>query len=318
MLHRGVMNARLLMCRQSVALLAAALPAALACSSPGPGSFVPMAASGDAGVDSAVADAREAGEEAGDAGDAGDTGVVYQLPPAWSGGSAGLRATGEEAVSMAIDASRVYWQTPGGAVFACPLTGCSHQKPGLLSSLIGPASGSLETLTASGGITAFLSNSGTAITALQATDPSAAATTLQLSADAGFAALGPLVSDTTQVYFAEQGQGSPPAVYSCPLLGACTAPKLVYTSSGYGAGPLFVSGSSLYVVDCNNDCSINVVPVQGGTSRTVCSSSSLLDQVQALHVAGGYAYFTSAQEPRSIYQCPTAGAASPSLYIKDF
>jgi hypothetical protein len=307
------MKARLLVLGWS--LVVVALPPASGCGPSEAIATVPVTLVGDSGG------ARDAGytvSYSGDAGDAGASGLIYDIPPAWSGGAAVLVATGEEAVSMAIDSSHVYWQTPGGAVFACPLTGCSHQKPGLLSSLTGPASGSLETLTASDGMTAFVTNAGNAITALEETAPAEAATTLQLSADAGGGVLGPLVSDATQVYFVDSGFIAGPTIYACPLLGACSSPIALYTSYGYALGPLFVSSGSLYVVDCSgSECTVQAVPVHGGASRAVCSSSTVLGQVQALHVAGGYAYFTSAYDTRSIYQCAVSGAAKPSLYIKD-
>jgi len=280
-------------------LCAIALPAWGCSSGQGMAATLPGAAGGS-------------GFQIGDASTDGDAGIVYEVPPIWSGNDATLIGSGIEAVSLAVDGTNVYWQDPGGAVYACPLAGCPGHKPTQVSGVIGPSSGTLENLTANGGVAVFLSNLGTAITSVRATGGSQPVATYD-APDAG-GTLSALIGDATNVYFINSANDE--TISSCPRSGSCTSPRTLYSTSNDSLGPLAVAGSDVYFVDLGDSNTIRVVPTTGGSDRVVCSSE-LLNQVVALHVASGYVYFTTAADNRAIYQCATSGVASPSLYIVD-
>jgi len=264
-------------------------------------------------------------------GDAGqiDTGApidagfdVYTLPPSWSGGAAKVLTSGVSAVAIASDTQAVYWQGAGGAIFACPLSGCAGGKATLLSALIGSQS-QLETLVASNGTAVFLTEQGASLSSVSFSKPTATSTSYQPDG----VNLTAIVSDGNAVYFSgsaisDAGGYGPPFVGSCPFGAPCTAPATIYQATGndyYGVGPLAVSGSELYFAFSDNEqsSSIVAVPISGGAPRTVCSSQNLYG-VQALVVAGGFAYFTSDSGGGSeVYQCPTGGG-SPQVYVNDY
>jgi hypothetical protein len=246
--------------------------------------------------------------------------VAYDPPPLWSGGAPILIASGEQAISLGIDGTNVYWQNPGGSVFDCPLAGCRGARPTQISSLIGPSTGALETLAATSAGALFLTSYGAAMTAAGAADPGRTSTIFQAASGD---TLTSLVSDAGHVYFIDDvsvdSGGTAPTLYACPTSGSCASPKRLYALSANdegSLGPLAVSGSEVYVVENDSSSSIRAVPIDGGPARTVCSSE-LLPEAQALTVAGGYAYFTTASDLTSIYQCATAGGSKPTLFVQD-
>jgi hypothetical protein len=253
-----------------------------------------------------------------------DADATYYLPPAWDGGAPAVVANGEEAVALALDSAHVYWQNTGGSVFACPLAGCAGGKPTLLSSLVG-STVSLETIGASDGVAAFLTAQGTTISSVAYADPGDASTTYTAL---GTSDLGVLVSDTTSVYFVDNvssdgGASEETAIYACPLDGKCTSPRSLYTASTVNTyvtlGPLAVLGNELYVVEGGDNQALLAVPIHGGSSRTVCSSSTYeLSGVVGIVAAGAYVYFTTSQEPTSIYQCATSGSSGITRFIQDY
>ena len=289
-------------------LIASVLPAAGGCASSPTESTFDIA---DADVDVAAPD----GER------------FYDPPPLWSGGQPVRIETGQQAIALALDDSDIYWQNPGGAVFACPLSGCPKSKPTLLSSLLGPGFSSLETLAAGNGVAVFLTaNAG--ISSFKGADPSDSPQTYLSSASRSFSSL---VSDTKYAYFVDEvapddAGASIPTIGSCALGAACASPERLYTAATTAItstqlGPLFVADSEVYFVeDTSGDDStpmIRAVPIHGGgTAHTVCTSE-LLFSVQSIAVAGGYAYFTTASEPTSVYRCATSGGENASVYVVD-
>jgi hypothetical protein len=246
-----------------------------------------------------------------------DAAPVYDPPPFWSGGSPVLVAKGQEALSLALDSSNVYWQNPGGSVFACPLSGCPDSKSTLLSSLVGPASGTLQTLAASDGVALFLTDSGVTISSFAGADPSHSPTTYRTTGGTGFLSL---VTDATHAYFVDEGSaeaGYAPEIDTCALGAHCSSPERLYEgprSSSLSA--VFVAGSDVYFVSVGTTSSIRAVPIHGGSVRTVCSST-LLFQTHALAVAAGNVYFTTGAEPASIYRCAASGGGDASVYLQD-
>lgn len=251
---------------------------------------------------------------------------VYDPPPAWSGGAAMRIETGQQALSLALDSDDVYWQNPGGSLFACPLDGCQDAKPILISSLIGPGSGLLETLAAGDGVALFLTSGEAAISAFAGANPAHSPTTYLTGASGRFSAI---VADAIQAYFVDYvsvdgGDGGGdvhPSLYSCALGAACSSPDSVYASrvASDALGPLFVADSEVYFVDSTDfgiTVAIRAVPIHGGAVRTVCGSQ-LLAQVQAMTVAGAFAYFTTSAEPTSVYQCAASGGSDTAVYIQD-
>jgi hypothetical protein len=256
--------------------------------------------------------------ETGDAASDGER--IYSPPPPWSGGTPVQIETGEQALSLALDSSEVYWQNPGGSLFACPLDGCPSSKPTLLSSLIGPGAGDLETLGVGNGIAVFLTDYGNEISSFTGADSGHSPTSYRTTTGRGF---GSLVTDPTYAYFIDTvlavdgGYTYTSTLYSCPLVASCSSPESLYVGAADASlGPLFAADSEVYFVEVGSTNAIRAVPIHGGTVRTVCESS-LLDQTQAICVAGGNAYFTTAGEPTSIYQCAASGGSDPSIYIQD-
>ncbi len=258
----------------------------------------------------------------------------YDPPPLWSGGQPVRIETGQQALALALDDSDVYWQNPGGAVFACPLDGCPKSKPALLSTLLAQGFRNLETLAAGDGVAVFLTASA-GISSFNGADPAHSPTTYLSGTGGTFSSL---VSDANNVYFvddvvpdeADAGDGgvsSPaiPTIGSCALGASCASPERLYTAGSSAGltqlGPLFVSNSEVYFVELaysgQTTATIRAVPTQGGgTARTVCKSE-LLFYGQAMAVAGGYAYFTTSGEPTSVYRCATSGAKEASVYVED-
>ena len=278
----------------------------------------PSAATKDAGEKVSLVDARAHVSDADAEADAGRD--VYLLPPKWSGGSPDVIESGNEAVSLAIDESHVFWQGTGGSLFACPLAGCGTAAPVLLSSLIGPSAG-LQTLSASNGVAVFVSELGVDLTTLTYADPYASTA---LTVTGVGSSIGAVVTDATNLYVSSAVEtdagGYNLTIASCPLAGPCSTPVVLVSGSSFGA--MFVADGELYFATYDEQPTLSAVSVHGGASRTVCSESPdggyVLSDVVSLVVAGGYAYFTSEDDPSSIYQCPTSGMGSPSLYLHDY
>jgi hypothetical protein len=245
---------------------------------------------------------------------------IYDPPPLWSGGAQVLVETGEQALSLALDSSDVYWQNPGGSVFACPLDGCSNGKPTLLSSLVGPKSGALQTLAAADGVAVFLTDEGDQISSFAGADPSHAPVTYRTTAGSGFVTL---TTDATHAYFVDTvvtsdgGYSATSTLYACALGASCTSPKRLHVGGNEASLSLLsVAGGEVYFMESLTKDTIRAVPTSGGTVRTVCTSD-LLRQAQALVVAGGYVYFTTSADATSVYDCPAPGAGVASVYIRD-
>jgi hypothetical protein len=260
----------------------------------------------------------DAGVDTGFEGSEPDAERTYDPPPTWSGGAPVNIESGQQAISLAVDSSEVYWQNPGGSVFACPLDGCADSKPTLLSSLIGPASGDLDTLAAGDGVAVFFTDQGNQISSFAGANPKHSPTTYRTSA--GLPGLGfvALTADATQAYFVDTSITFTETLYSCPLGASCSsAKKLFVDPNGETLRVLFAEGSDVYFVDLGTG-EIRAVPTHGGTARTVCTSNLLAGlQVQALVVAGGHAYFTTSSEPTSVYQCTASGGGDAAVFIQD-
>jgi hypothetical protein len=254
---------------------------------------------------------------------------AYILPPTWSGHSPVVVTRDDEAVSLAIDDAHVYWQGTGGSLFACPLAGCSG-SPTLLSSLIGPGLSGAQTLSVSDGVALFITSAGSAITSLAYTDPSQASTVYPSGTTEFAPSIAALVTDATRVYFTSNVEtdagDNVVTLASCPLQGSCAAPQSFLPASESGSlyegsvAPIFVAGSELYFDEVEDTAKLRAIPVGGGSARTVCSTNEdgILSNVQSLVVVGGYAYFTSPNDPTSIYQCATTGVTLPTRYIQDY
>jgi hypothetical protein len=253
---------------------------------------------------------------------------IYNPPPLWSGGAPVLVAGGQDVVSLSVSSSNIFWQDPGGSVYACGLEGCGSDKPTQLSSLVGSAQGSaLQTLTAEGDEASFLSEQGDALSNVALSDPDLPTTLFQApSADTIYG----VISDASQVYFvddvaADNGCRFVWTLYSCPRSGVCKTPRTLYALSPEGdgsLGPLAIAGGEVYVVDSTGIGAIRAIPTHGGAAREVCSSS-VLQGVQAIAIAGGYVYFTvglsysEQADPHAVYQCVASGGRPPSMYVRD-
>ena len=251
--------------------------------------------------------------------DAGpETAPIYLPPPAWSGGSPVLLAKNQEAVSLALDDAHVYWQGPGGSVFACPLGGCPDGRAAQLSSLVGPSSEALQTLGASGGDAVFLSDNGDALTILAVGDPGRASTMYAAAADGG--SLGLLVNDAANVYFvAVNGVCAPTQVLACPLGGPCASPVTLYESASTYIGQLSVAGSEVFFVQSDEagDYAIHAVSAHGGGARKVCSLGTDYAGVVDMIVAGGFVYVTTSNNPTKITACAASGSSNAWTYVED-
>jgi hypothetical protein len=233
----------------------------------------------------------------------------------------------DDAIALAIDGAYVYWQTPGGSVYASSLGVSPGVSGTLLSSLVGSSSVTLEALTAANGIAVFLAG-GNAIASVAYASPTNTTTLYEGTPGS----LGAIATDGSQVYFVESlttdGGASTTGVYSCPLTGPCSSPALLYSNPGgdVALGPMFVAAGEVYFVEVDFDDAnggrLLAVSTTGGTAvapLTLCGSDRFESGIPALAVAGGFAYFTSEEDSNSIYQCATDGSAvNPTRYIEDY
>jgi len=262
-----------------------------------------------------------------------DASDVYLIPPTWSGQAASVLSTADQAIAVAVDSSHVYWQNPGGAIYGCPLGGCSGGNGTLLSSLIGPSSAPLTSLSASGGVAIFLTQTGFAISTVPFSSPGVTSTTYTEPNTSAGTGVSALTTDGSRIYFMSTitvDGGFDQALDSCPIQGPCASPRAILTSNvdyfsmnSYASlGRFAIADGEAYFVELPSTGAnaLRAVPLTGGASRTVCGSgaTSTLTAVESLVVAGGYAYFTTGENPGSIYQCATTGVSAPKLYIHDY
>ncbi len=258
--------------------------------------------------------------------DVPDGADVYQLPPAWTGSGAITVGPSEDAIALAIDGTNAYWQTPGGSVYACPLGGCGGSSATLLSTLFGPNGITFGALAAGDGEAVFVSAGGDDLSQVAFVSPTHTSTTFAAPSGDG---VGPLVIDGSTIYFmqriAPDSGLDTVGIYSCALNGSCDSPSTVYETSasdGGGLGPLFVSGGEIYFVDDtsigSNGGRVGAVSTGGRDARTLCNSELLDGGALALVVAGGYAYFTSQNDPITIYSCATSGNGTPVKYYEGY
>ena len=223
-----------------------------------------------------------------------------------------LLTSADEGISLAVDGSNVYWQGPGGSIFDCPLGGCPGGQPTQLTSLVG-ATTLLQSLVTAGGDVIFVSEAG--VTSLDPRAPSPA-TTLYPSAQGTVSALA---TDGAELYLVASagtdGGESTATVVACPIHGACSSPRTLYTST-FGLGPLAVAGSDVYFVEYGDSAEIRAVPSGGGSPRTLCQHPNE-GPAYALVVAGGYAYVTGVAGPTSIVRCAIAGAGGWGTFTHD-
>jgi hypothetical protein len=304
------------------------------CNGGGQGSAT-AASSKDAGFGDAF-ESREASSDrdALEDGDASD-GDIYELPPTWSGSLPVVIGASSDAIALAIDDAHVYWQTPGGSVYGCPLTGCPSQKPTLLSSLIGSSSVDLESLSAENGAAIFLTAAGFTISNVAYSDPAHVSTTFAASNNGASSGFSALATDASHVYFTsllETDGGFAASLSSCPLTGSCSSPKSLFAAAAsFGNEEIFlgvvaVGDGEIYFAQAGDDNRIRAVSVDGGSVRTVCSASANtgseteepLVGIESMLFVGSYVYFTSSGTHDSIYECLAAGGGSPERYIRDY
>jgi hypothetical protein len=268
-------------------------------------------------ADAGHADAR--GSSGGESGFGGDAATdVYLVPPTWTGGAAKVLASGVDGIGIAVDESNVYAQGAGGAIFACPLAGCSGEKPTQLSALIG-STDTLETVVASGGVATFLTSQGGSISSVPFAQPKQTSTDFETTGT-----IGALITDGSSVYFTNNvptdGGSNILSLDSCPITGDCSSPVTLYAPGPnddiYALGPISVVAQQVFFVVNGDNTSIDAVGTGGGTPQVICTSS-MLEGVQSILAVGGYVYFTSSFDSTSIYACPASGGEA-KVFLEDY
>jgi hypothetical protein len=235
-----------------------------------------------------------------------DVGPPDSAPP-WDGGVPITIATDEQPANLAVDGNYIYWENSSGSALDCPLTGCPSNTPTILS--IGDVGyASFGTLAVGGG-SAFFVDALDNIADCSGAGCGNSPTSFSSSPTESYQSL---VNDAANLYFTDTT-----SIYSCPLGGTCAFPNTLATAPSAYLGPLAVSSTEVYFVDDGPVTqSIRAVPIAGGKERKVCVSS-VLEDVVAMVVTPAYVYFTTYDDPSSIYQCSTAGGSPPSVYMSD-
>jgi hypothetical protein len=245
-----------------------------------------------------------------------DSGTPDAGPP-WEGGTPVTFASGEQApLSLALDDANVYWQNRGGTVLSCPLSGCPGNVPTLLA-FNGQLFSEFESTAAARSTVFFLSS--LAIDSCAGGGCGLAPSTYWTTpgndgggfSDAGIGSLNAVITDTSNVYFADGSM-----LYSCPIASICDSPTTLFSTLGT-IGPLAVTAGEVFFVDRGDSPTggILAVPIAGGSSRLVCQSSVLVD-VRAIVASGAYIYFTTGDDSSSIYQCLAVGGG-PTIFASD-
>jgi hypothetical protein len=235
-------------------------------------------------------------------------------PPPWDGGNPIVIATGEEPVNLALDNNYVYWENGNGSAVDCPLAGCPSNTPTILT-LSDTGNDGYQTLASALGSAFFIDGSyGISSCAGGGCDNSPSVFVAGEEGDSGVSTFffEYLVVDSSNVYMTD---GT--SIYQCPFGGLCDSPLTIATSSGASLGPLGSTSGEVYFADDGTFTSaIRAVPIGGGSQRRVCTST-LLQSVVAMVVTPAYVYFTTYDDPSSIYQCASGGGTEPSVYASD-
>jgi hypothetical protein len=103
-------------------------------------------------------------------------------------------------------------------------------------------------------------------------------------------------------------------------LGGMGGGRTYFTAPDIGISAVTVSAGEVYFAeDATSRIRAHVVCTPetcNRGNRTVCSDA-LIGGVEAIVASGDYVYFTTPGESTSIYQCPSAGGGSPSVYATD-
>jgi hypothetical protein len=233
--------------------------------------------------------------------------------PPWDGGTPVVVASEEQPANLALDDTYVYWENNGGSAVDCPLAGCPGNTPTLLS--VGDVGFEYyQTLAVGGGLAYFIDINENIVDCSGggcSNTPTTYSSSTEDDASFGFG-YEQLVTDSANVYFTDESN-----IYQCPLASSCSSPATIVTSTNAYLGPLSVSPTEVFYADDGSSTQfIRAVPIGGGKSRRVCTSS-LIEAVQTMVWTPSYVYFTTGDDPTSIYQCASAGGTSPTVYVSD-
>jgi hypothetical protein len=233
-------------------------------------------------------------------------------PPPWDGGTPVAIATGEDPVNLALDTNYVYWENGSGAAVDCPLAGCPSNTPTILTFADTGYDG-YQTLDVGNGSAYFIDGSYGISYCAGGGCENSPTPFLGGGGDSGFGTFYEyLVIGGSNIFFTDDTN-----IYSCPLGGFCSSPTTLATSSEAFLGPLGFSSTEVYFADDGSFTSaIRAVPIAGGKQRRVCTSE-LVQSVVSMVVTSEYVYFTTYNDPSSVYQCEAGGGSSPTIYATD-
>ncbi len=279
-------------------------------------------------VSDALADAKPPGEtEAGEVGAPSQDvspppqGDAETGPPVETGlpGDAGPTTTivtGVSPVALVADDTSVYWMDQKGGVYQCPVTGCPGAAPTQLATNGAGTTLTTESIAVSGSTVYFVDYFSGGLD-----DCAAGGCALSPTALVGGGAVYDYLSvigDAANVYF-----NGATGLYQCPALATCAAPQTLATlSATYDYSPAFgalaASATEIYFSSIASGAAyIAAVPIGGGATRTVCTPGKSFWFVSSLVYAGAYVYFIDGTDPTHIFECPSFGGGSPSVYFTD-
>jgi hypothetical protein len=248
--------------------------------------------------------------------DAHDGAPPFDVMPPRDSGTTVTIATDQSPQALVLDDTYVYWENATGSVVNCPLSGCPILDAPSILALNGSAASNLEELAVGDSFAYFVDTSGNVDTC--ASGGCAGSPSLFWAANDKRHVL---LTDPTNVYVV---RGKAGGVWLSPL-SSLSKGEVAFSASG-GAYVLAATSTELYWADDGGSTQSVLARITTGCTllsctsppvRTVCASATLLSAVEAMVVAGGYVYFTTSADPTSIYQCPSSGGGSPSVYATD-
>ena len=236
-----------------------------------------------------------------------------------SGGPVTL-ATGQSPQALVLDDTYVYWENSTGSVVEWPLLGCPTKTLPTVLATNADAVSQLDELAVGNSLVYFADNLGNLDSCLRA--GCGESPNVYWSNTGG---VHGLVTDSNRLY-SVMGDGlrAGPLVAELGELGS----EGVTDSYGYALAlssieVYFPSGATISAtpicnVSSDPGCHLKYGDAAAPRRRTVCSSPTLMmGDVPAMVVADNYVYFTSDADRTSIYQCPSAGGGSPSVFATD-
>jgi len=240
------------------------------------------------------------------------------MPPciASDSGAPVTLVTGQSPQALVLDDLYVYWENATGSVVEWPLSGCPATTLPTVLATNASAVSKLEELAVGDDYVYFGDTSGNLDTCARggcAGSPSVFWKGVKYT-DGPFPSL---VANSKDIYYADV-EGNFRASKLGPFAGWSS-----YVLEDVGASTMALSASDFYVVEGGEPPQIVGSAAKcssmgcGGSKNHIVCTSTLLSNVPAMVVAGDYVYFTTHGDPTSIYQCPSRGGGSPSVYATD-